>query len=422
MRLSKGLVRSRSARRIERGATLVMMALMLSLALGMSALAIDYGMIKSSKAEAQRAMDAAALAGASAFLIADPEADFVGIADARAREYAKKHDVHRVQITDPEVTVEVDVPNKEVKASYTGGEIPLWFANALGIGTMRINATATAKATEAGQTRCLKPVALPDIWQNNNNTTLGQGNKPVTEDANANGVWDYVDKNNNGVIDPGEMEPWTFNTGDVYDPPVTGYGTDFRDGYGTGASLKDDDYGRQVLIMSLAPQDAVVESYFRTWGDNDYTLGTDSILAGIKGERCTAGALNTEYRQGNGAKVPLQTGWEYLINQDPSAHWDDSPDVNTVVGSSFEGNWLTGSPRVVVVGLYDPQYASAPNANPIEFTNFAKLWLDQRPCTGEAMGLGNCKNPITARFLGYVEGGTGGPTEGTLVWHIVLIK
>ena len=76
---------SKAARRDERGVTLVLMALMVFLALGMSALVIDYGMIKATKAEAQRAMDAAALAGASAFLIADPDADFVGIAEARAR-------------------------------------------------------------------------------------------------------------------------------------------------------------------------------------------------------------------------------------------------------------------------------------------------------------------------------------------------
>ncbi|HET6798075.1 MAG TPA: pilus assembly protein TadG-related protein, partial [Gemmatimonadales bacterium] len=153
-------------RRAERGATLALMALMMALALGMSAMAIDYGMIKASKAEAQRAMDAAALAGASVFLIGDPTTDYVGIAEARAREYAKLHQVHRVQITDPEVTVEVDVPNREVKASYAGGNIPTWFARTLGINTMRINATATAKASESGHSDCVKPVALPDMWNN----------------------------------------------------------------------------------------------------------------------------------------------------------------------------------------------------------------------------------------------------------------
>src|SRR5687768_18569684 len=98
---------SRSRRQLdERGVTLVMMALMLFLALGMSALAVDYGMIKSSKAEAQRAVDAAALAGASAFLIPDPLIDKVAEAEVRARDYAKKHAVHRIAITDPQIGVD----------------------------------------------------------------------------------------------------------------------------------------------------------------------------------------------------------------------------------------------------------------------------------------------------------------------------
>ena len=89
---------TRSARHNERGATLVMMALMLFLALGMSALVVDFGMIKASKAEAQRAVDAAALAGASAFLIPDPTVDKAAAADSLARDYAKKHAVHRLAI------------------------------------------------------------------------------------------------------------------------------------------------------------------------------------------------------------------------------------------------------------------------------------------------------------------------------------
>jgi Flp pilus assembly protein TadG len=410
-------------RRAERGATLAIMALMMALALGMSAMAIDYGMIKASKAEAQRAMDAAALAGASAFLIPDPTTDYAAVAEARAREYAKLHQVHRVQVTDPEVTVEVDLAKREVKASYAGGDISLWFARTIGINTMRINATATAKASEAGKSDCIKPVALPDMWNNVNTVTQsGPGKNPSTipEDTNDDGLWNYNDLNGNGTVDPGEWEPWTFNTGDIYDPPTTGYGTTYRDPYGSDPyNSKPQDYGRQVLLQTFdANADRLVSSYFRTWADNENTGGTDSLAAAIRGERCQSASVGTEYQQAQGAKEPLQDAWEYLINQDPGAHWDDAS--NTVVGSTAEENWLTGSPRVVTVGLYPPSYANSPSSNPIEFSNFARIWIDQRPCgTG---GLGLCKAPITARFLGYVSGGTGGETNGTLVYRIVLVK
>jgi Flp pilus assembly protein TadG len=413
---SKCLGSSKSAWRNERGVTLVLMALMMFLILGMSALAVDYGMVKAAKAEAQRAMDAAALAGASAFLVPDPTTDYKALADERSHEFALKHTVRNVSITDPEIVDTVDLVAKTVKVDWYRGNLPLWFANIFGTSTMGLHATATAKATESGNTRCLKPVALPDMWKNVNNFT-GKNNN-VKEDKNGNGVWDYVDVNGNGVLDPGEMEPWTFNTGDVYDPPTYGYGTGFRDPYGTGYTKKTDDYGRQVLLQTFAPQDALVASYFRTWGENDNTLGVDSMGASIRGERCTAASVGTEYQQGNGAKVALEPDWNYLIDQDPSAHWDDG--TNTVLGSTAGANWLDNSARVITVGLYDPQYANAPQSNPIEFVNFAKLWLDQRPCGGG--GLGTCKNPITARFLGYVEGGAGGPVVGSLIWHIVLVK
>ena len=415
----KGVGRNRVAHRGERGVTLAVMALMLFLALGMSAMAVDYGMIKAVKAEGQRAMDAAALAGASAFLIPDPDTDYEAIATERAHEYAEKHSVRNVPITGTEVeSVTVDLAAKTVKVDWFRSDIPLWFANVLGISTMGVRASATAKATESGNANCLKPVALPDMWNNVNNVAATNGKKTTTEDVNGNHVWDYVDANSNGVLDPGEMEPWTFNTGDVYDPPVTGYGTTYRNGYGEGLSSKTKDYGRQVLIQTFDPKDGLVESYFRTWGENENTRGVDSMAAAIRGERCTAGAVGTEYQQGNGAKVSLGPAWEYLINQDPSAYWNDA--TNDVSGSTHGDDWLASSPRVVTVGLYDPQYASAPQDNPIEFTNFAKLWLDQRPCGGG--GLGGCKNPITARFLGYVEGGAGGPTTGSLIYRIVLIK
>jgi Flp pilus assembly protein TadG len=418
---ARGVESSKSVRRGERGVTLVLMALMMFLILGMSALVVDYGMIKAAKAEAQRAMDAAALAGASAFLVPDPTTDYTALATERAHEFALKHTVRNVAITDAEDSVTVDVAAKTVQVDWYRSNLPLWFANIFGSSTMGLRASATAKASESGKSKCLKPVALPDMWQNLTNSIPGKG-KPGTvlpEDINGNGVWDYVDANSNGVLDPGEMEPWTFNGDDVYDTPVTGYGTVYRDPYGTGYTVKSKDYGRQVLLQTFDPKDAAVSSYFRTWGENDNTLGVDSMGASIRGERCTSASVGTEYQQGNGAKVALEPDWEYLINKDRSAHWDDA--TNTVVGSSAGADWLDHSARVIDVGLYDPKYAGAPQDNPIEFVNFAKLWLDQRPCGGGG-GLGTCKNPITARFLGYVEGGAGGPEVGSLVFELVLIK
>src|SRR5215218_133631 len=113
--MSRGVEGLRLAPLGRRGVTLVMMALMLFLILGMSALVVDYGMIKATKAEAQRAMDAAALAGASAFLIPDPATDYVAVATERAHEFAHKHQVRTVPIAEGEDSVIVNLAAKTVR-------------------------------------------------------------------------------------------------------------------------------------------------------------------------------------------------------------------------------------------------------------------------------------------------------------------
>ena len=88
----------------ERGVTLVIMVLVMALVLGMAALTIDYGMVKSQKAEAQRAVDAASLAGASSLIVADPAFDKAKGARDTAAKYALLHTVGMLPVTDGEIT------------------------------------------------------------------------------------------------------------------------------------------------------------------------------------------------------------------------------------------------------------------------------------------------------------------------------
>src|SRR5215208_5812344 len=123
---SRQLGSSKSARKSERGITLVMMALMMFLILGMSALVVDYGMIKAVKAEGQRAVDGAALAGASAFLIPDPATDYAAVAEERAHEFAHKHAVRTLPIIEGEDSVTVDLAERTVKVEWYRSNLPLW--------------------------------------------------------------------------------------------------------------------------------------------------------------------------------------------------------------------------------------------------------------------------------------------------------
>lgn len=415
---------SKAARQNERGVTLVMMALMLFLALGMSALAVDYGMIKSAKAEAQRAVDAAALAGASAFLIPDPAINKSTIGEERARDYAKKHTVHTVQITDPEIDVDVDLPNETVTVTYAGGAIPLWFASIFGTPTMSINALAAAHVIESSNASCIMPVAIPDIWINNDIAGAKEPEELVEDD-----LWDYVDANGNGVMDSGERELWEFDQGmDVYDP-AQGYGSPARNGYGgTNPFLnKTNDYGRQITLMTLSPKDGTTSSNYYAWGFTPSDANSGDVLRDkISDPSCeiaTVGGDGYPASAGNGGTAgAVSPAWDARIGYDANATWDDVD--NEVDGSNYgdqDQDGLPDSPRVVVVALYDPAAEMlAPSDNTLVFNNFAKVWVDERPDGCEGAG---CKAPITARFLGFVTGPGGGEgTTGTLIKRLQLIK
>jgi hypothetical protein len=289
---------------------------------------------------------------------------------------------------------------------------------------MAVTALAAAHVEETGVSTCVKPVAIPDIWNNAPNLQSPKKGKPPveSEDLNGNHLFDFVDANNNGYWDDGETEPWKFTTGaDTYDSASTGYGSAFRNSTGTGDQVKVKDYGRQMILMTLGPRDNVVSSMYYAWGNDETITNSDSLAARIRGNSCAPAELQTEYRAGNGGRTgPIQAAWEDLINTDPGATWDNRN--NTVTGSSYSGNWMDASPRSIVVGLYDPSlYANTPSANAIKFINLAKVWVDQRPpCAGG--GAGNCKQPITGRFLGFLGGGPSGPNSGTLIKHLVLIK
>jgi len=391
------------------------MALMLTLALSMSALAIDYGMVKSAKAEAQRAMDAAALAGASVFTEPFPlGTDLEAIARQRTKEYAAKHAVHRVPVdTSPEkLPIEVSLANHTVKATYNTPGIGLWFARSFGTDSMWLSANATARAVDAGISTCLMPVALPDKLNNHS--------PDATEDPNGNGIHDFNDKNHNGQWDwakkNGEdWEPWQYDPseGDTYSPPNSDYPT----GY------KATDYGLQIPIMELDPSSTTTPSNFLAWGNTGADASDSAMQARIRNPDCDKTQLSKDYvRAANGSKPNLGQAWEDRINREPSANWTWNQSLNQVDcgAGGCPSDWQDVSPRVVTIGLYDPAILTRPSDNTIEFLNFAKVFLDKRPCSGAP---GGCKAEITARFLGYARG-VGGPgaATGPLNRRLVLIK
>jgi hypothetical protein len=403
----------------ERGATIVMMALMLFLALGMSALAIDYGMVKATKAEAQRAVDAAALAGASAFLIANPDAIIADTAELRARDFAKKHQVHRVTVTDPEIDVDVDLPNEIVTVTYTGGAFSLWFARTFGVATMSIKAVAAAHAAETGSASCLMPIAIPDLWSEAEGGGEPVDNQHPPEDLNANGTWDWEENNGSSGFQ------WAKNDGaDIWETwqYEEGEGDEYTD---YSKYNEERDFGRPVVMMTFESKDVGnIPSNFYAWGDGSNDASAERLQERILDPDCgpvNLGHYGMGVDAGNGAKLPVKDAWDERIARAPSADWSWDEETSSIDCSGPCPKNLEVSPRIVTIGLYNPAILTESSDNDITFTNFAKFFLERRQCAGETGANGKC--PLIGRFLGPVQGiAAPGAPLGTLVKRLVLIK
>jgi len=412
---------SKGVRQDERGVTLVLMALMLFLAMGMSAMAIDYGMIKAAKGEAQRAMDAAALAGASAFLDPDdPLVDKAAVAEGRAREYAGKHDVHRIAINSAVgagfVDVAVNTAEERVTASYTSPPLTLWFAQMFGSATMGIQASATAEAGQIGRSvDCVKPFLVPDMWDETD----------PAQDLDEDHLWDGAIKLKDGgedwIYEPNNPDNPSHHDSYVpYDPTASLADQADQTGLGSAFRSTNGDYGMKMLIKPQLGNDRR-NSMFYLLFDLDEDLNTRAEI-----NSCTESS-----RIAVGASVPIKPGGttgqvkhgvDDLMALDPDARWNYS--TNTVDGSRppagsgidpAHWDWHQSS-RVITIALFDPIFienGEMPAGNStVTISNFARMWLNDSD--------GN--DNVTSVFLGFTTGGATGGEIGPLVKVLRLVK
>jgi len=164
------------------GMTLYTVAVMLVILLGMGALALDLGMLYVTRSEAQRAADAAALAGAKKFietgylsgLVSQATAQTFARAEAKAVGGQNLVGGQAAQILDADVTFPASPSGNPwitvvvQRTAARGNPAPTFLAKAMGIFQANISATATAEAyTPSGGnmpvgTGCLKPWILPN--------------------------------------------------------------------------------------------------------------------------------------------------------------------------------------------------------------------------------------------------------------------
>lgn len=169
----------------RRGAVLPLVAFSLVALLSMAALAVDLGMLYNARAEAQRAADAAALAGASVYKESTtPVEGNVAAAEARALSYATQNDLLGRAVENGEVTVFVDDADSMVTVNVSRANVPTLFAGLFGRNFANVGASASAQVTTTGTVACIKPFAIPQgtyddtdvgtkvlLWESGNNAS-----------------------------------------------------------------------------------------------------------------------------------------------------------------------------------------------------------------------------------------------------------
>ena len=405
----------RSKLRDERGVTLALVAVSMFLFLGFAALAIDLGMVKASGAEAQRAADAAALAGASAFIdYANSGAAVIdSAAVARATDYATRQQIRTTPIVAGEVNVQVIDADFKVRVTIDRASVSTWFANTFGVSSVRVSRTAAAEATTAGvTTSCLKPFLMPDRWAESDK--VNQDNSPINNNLDA------VGGNNN------RGEEWFYQTGgpqggDRYEAynPDSPSGT--QTGYGSGA---DGDGGLRIMLKPQTGNGQRIGNFYQLLDPSAYGLPNNLKNAVETG--CISTSVGDTAHTQTGGNTAVRQAVQELIAADPDVTWDATERHPTATATNPD--W-TRNPRVIIVGLYSPSVIATscdvtangqtscnsvePNG-PIIFTNFARIFLDADP--------GNNDN-ITARFIGFLGGsGEGGSTTGPLVKVLRLVE
>jgi hypothetical protein len=421
----------------RRGATVAFMAVSLAALLAMVAIAVDVGMLLKVRSDAQRAADAAALAGAQEFMDGEPQVKKMQALN-HALEYASRNYVnwkyvdtssaividsgaHLIANT-PEAYVQVIPDTQKVRVFIRRTGTATWFAHLLHLDFIPISARAAAQASNAGVTKCVKPFAVPDIWNETNTTT---------QDKNGNRAWDTG-------------EGWQFEPGNgdryaVYDPSglnlaqQTGYGSAWRNNNGQGVI---NDYGRLITIKAQRPGEAITSGFFYPWrmpmSDGTMAAGAADYRALLSDTTCTLAAptaVGTPYRIEDGNMVgPTRQGVNDLLSYDPGAYWDPNyPDgqghTGAVRGSKY-ADWRD-SPRVMVLGLMDPAYIAniqgGGNLN-FEFNNLALFFIEGYAGPADGYTGPPPQAPVKGRFLYWVHATASGPVVASLVKILQLVE
>lgn len=393
-----------------------MVAISMVAVVSAAALAIDIGKLLSARAEAQRAADAGALAGASAFI--DDLENAVPLAKARAKEFGERHTVRNqgvIIVVDEDVQVDVAKRRVDVTVRHLSSRsnpIPMFFARVFGVVEVDIQAHAAAEAVPADKVGCLTPWAMADMWVDD--MVGGEPGKYDYDDADKSATPtegdrfdDYCPCTRDAVTGDIIVEPTYQYIGLVCGDPTrcTGWGSDLRN----DATYKND-IGRVLTLKPGNPAQSWSPGWFMAWrppenmGGADYKANIINCIDEEMFDNKSIVPIDTE--QGNMIGPTIQ-GVEERIGTDPH-YWLDGCTTGTACVRSTVNGCGTGqvmdletgalwpecsgySERLVTVPLMDPTEVMRNGMTEIQFRGFMRLFLDNpsgNVITGHILGLG----------------------------------
>lgn len=338
--------------RCASGAILIQAAGVLLLFTAVSAIVVDYGIQLLSRNQAQNAVDSAALAAATALAYdgytADPN-NRVRVVDT-ARTVAAQNLVDGEAATvdvdaGPRCARTLDDPNNWVEAyacvqvtAYRDADhhnaISTLFARAFNANTVDINAHATAQARVANISRCLRPIAIPDKWQEN----------PASPSSGYD-LWDPAN--------PSAM--LSLANRDAYTPPqmlAAGNGLALSADFGRKVTLSEGVVTTPIATIK-AWQYLPIEIPGSKWGGGEAAVRqntnscADSRVAFDDLVDLVSGDLHSNV-------LSIADGARDLIAQDPDATWNEATNrVENSCAALLVGRCGAMSPRIIALAVYD---------------------------------------------------------------------
>ncbi|HVB29624.1 MAG TPA: pilus assembly protein TadG-related protein [Terriglobia bacterium] len=417
----------------ERGVSIILIAVGMVFILGMAGLGVDLASLYVGRSQAQRAADAAALAGAQS-LVAEGCTSNVGstissscmtIARQRAEAVGNLNLIAGISpgITDADVTfpsTSISDPQVQVMAARDtshSNPMPTFFVKIFGIATANVSATAKAEAfNPSGSTtsvgaECLKPWLLPNCDQGHP-TSPGNPNCPG---------YDYF-------INP--------TTGDIENPGLTTAGVQ----------------GEQIVIKPGDPTGGGTASPGKFWPvflpAGSVASDCPACATGSGGGGSGSGSLyrqNIECCNHNtivcGTQViqpitgnmvgPTEQGVDCLIHQGGSKNSPTGMDTFdpaswTITAGSANPYGVTGaiasSDSIVTIPIYDGTVlcpgSSCPSTTTVTITGFIQLFVryedgsNQGNVYADVMNISSC---AAGAGSGSGGSGSGGGSGGTTI-------